>query len=53
MKEERIKQNLDLFSFTLTEEQMKQMDGINRNERINNPGEWMEVFFGKFYPIFD
>lgn len=53
VSEARIKENVDLFSFALTDEEMGKMDGINRNERINDPGIWMEAFFGKFYPIFD
>ncbi|MCM3586013.1 aldo/keto reductase [Mesobacillus maritimus] len=33
VKEHRIIENADIFDFTLTDEEMKQIDGLNKNER--------------------
>ena len=36
---EHIKANLDIFDFELTEEEMKQMAGLNKNVRYYYPDE--------------
>lgn len=42
---EHIKANFDIFDFNLTPEEMKQIDGLNRGERLINPDfapDWSE-----------
>jgi len=52
-QEDRIKQNLDLFSFTLTEEDMADIAGINQNLRLNDPGYFCPRNFQTQCPIWD
>jgi diketogulonate reductase-like aldo/keto reductase len=51
--ENRIKENHDLYGFTLTPLQMQAISSLNRNRRFNDPGIYTEPAFGKFYPIWD
>lgn len=50
---EHLRENLDLFDFELTSEEMAVMDGLNRNRRFNDPADFGEAAFNTFYPIFD
>jgi D-xylose reductase len=50
---ERLRENLALFDFELTEEDMLALSGLNRNRRFNDPGVFCEKAFGCFHPIFD
>jgi len=50
---ERIKQNLDLFGFELSIEDMKELQTLEKNLRFNNPGVFCEQAFNTFCPIFD
>lgn len=34
----RLSENSDIFGWELTEEDMKEIDGLNRNQRFNDPG---------------
>ena len=52
-KEERLLENIDLFKFKLTEEDMKAISSINRGLRFNDPGVFCEKAFNTFCPIFD
>lgn len=47
LNEARLKQNLELFDFTLTEEEMSEIAKLERGLRFNNPGVYAN------YPIFD
>lgn len=52
--ESRIKENIDLFSWNLTEEQMGQINALNKDHRFNDTVAYMDNgMCGKFYPIFD
>jgi len=54
VNEERMKQNINILldeSFVLSEEHMKQIDGLNKDRRYNDPGHFCEVAFGTFFPI--
>ena len=44
----RIEENFNVFDFTLTQEQVKQVDGLNKNERINKHEEAKNH---KYYPF--
>lgn len=50
MNEERMGQNLDILSFSLTEDQMKQINALDRNHRYN---DLMEYGFDFALPLFD
>ena len=50
---DRMKQNLDLYGFTLTPDQMAAISALNKNRRFNDPGIFTEPVFGRFYPIWD
>ena len=52
-KVERLKENLDVFDFDLTEEEMSAISGLNKNRRFNDPGNFCEAAFNTFYPIYD
>lgn len=52
-KVERLKENLDVFDFELTDKEMAAISGLNRNRRFNDPGNFCEAAFNTFYPIYD
>jgi D-xylose reductase len=52
-KVERLKENLDIFDFALTEQEMADISALNKNRRFNDPGHFCEDAFNKFYPIYD
>ncbi len=49
----RIKQNLDLFGFSLDDDDMKKLKSLDRNMRFNDPGKYCEQVFKVFCPIFE
>jgi D-xylose reductase len=53
VKLERLKENLSLFDFELTDEQMGTISGMDRNQRFNDPGVFCEQAFGCYYPIYE
>lgn len=50
---ERLKENLDIFDFCITDDEMKTISALNINRRFNDPGDFCEAAFNKFYPIYD
>ena len=50
---ERMKENLDIFDFELSAEEMSKISGLNINRRFNDPGQFCEEAFSTFYPIYD
>jgi D-xylose reductase len=52
-KVERLKENLNIFDFTLSEDEMLAIDALNCNRRFNDPGQFCEAAFGRFHPIYD
>ena len=52
-KVERMKENLALFDFALTEEEMESISALNCNRRFNDPGHFCEAAFNRFHPIYD
>lgn len=50
---ERLAENLSVFDFTLSENDMAAISALNQNRRFNDPGAFCELAFGKFYPIYD
>ena len=52
-KLERLAENLSLSAFTLTDEEMDAISGLNQNRRFNDPGVFCEAAFGTFHSIYD
>ena len=52
-RKERLAENLQLFEFSLTDEEMNAVGGLDRNQRYNDPGVFCEQAFGCFCPIYE
>lgn len=52
-RKERLAENLDIFDFELSDDEMAAISGLNQNRRFNDPGVFAEQAFGTFYPIYD
>jgi D-xylose reductase len=52
-KIERLKENIAIFDFELSEQEMTDILALNQNRRFNDPGDFCEAAFNKFYPIYD
>lgn len=50
---DHLRDNLAIYDFELSEDQMRAMDGLDRHRRFNDPGDFGEAAFNTFYPIFD
>ncbi len=50
---DRLAENLSLFDFELTEDEMTAISQLNRNRRFNDPGDFCETAFNTFCPIYD
>lgn len=50
---ERLKENLALFDFELSADEMDAISGLNQNRRFNDPGVFCDTAFNTFYPIYD
>lgn len=48
-----LEENIALFDFSLSDDEMNQINELNRNRRFNDPAEFGEAAFNTFYPIFD
>lgn len=49
----RLQENINIFDFALTDQEMLDISALNRNRRFNDPGQFCEAAFNKFYPIYD
>jgi len=49
----RLIENLGIFDFELTEEDMSAISSLNRDRRFNDPGDFCEVAFNTFFPIYE
>jgi D-xylose reductase len=49
----RLKENLALFDFELSGDEMAAISGLNQNRRFNDPGVFCDSAFNTFYPIYD
>jgi D-xylose reductase len=50
---ERLIENLDIFDFALSEQEMAAISALNINRRFNDPGNFCEAAFNTFHPIYD
>jgi D-xylose reductase len=49
----RHRENLELFDFELSSDEMEHISCLNRNRRFNDPGVFCEEAFNTFFPIYD
>lgn len=52
-KTERLKENINIFDFSLSDDDVADISALNRNRRFNDPGAFCEAAFNTFYPIYD
>ncbi|MEM7432181.1 MAG: aldo/keto reductase [Pseudomonadota bacterium] len=52
-KPERLSENIALFDFELSTEEMHAISALNQNRRFNDPAEFCEQAFNTFCPIYD
>lgn len=52
-KVERLRENLAVFDFELTDAEMQAISRLDRNRRFNDPGVFCEKAFNTFFPIFE
>eukprot|EP00934_Nitzschia_sp_Nitz4_P003044 Nitzschia sp. Nitz4//scaffold1_size375055//307734//308714//NITZ4_000323-RA/size375055-processed-gene-0.462-mRNA-1//-1//CDS//3329541186//3034//frame0 len=52
-KMERMTENRNVFDFTLSEDEMKKINSLNKNKRYNDPGDFCEGGMGTFCPIYE
>jgi D-xylose reductase len=50
---ERLRENLAVFDFELTANEMDAISKLNRNRRFNDPGVFCEKAFNTFFPIYE
>jgi D-xylose reductase len=49
----RLRENLAIFDFNLTDEEMAAISALNRNRRYNDPGFFCEAAFNTFCPVYE
>lgn len=52
-RSERLRENLRIFDFELSMEEMTAISALNRNRRYNDPGVFCEQAFNTFCPIYE
>ncbi len=50
---QRLRENLDLANFALTQAEMDGISSLDKNQRFNDPGAFCETAFGCFFPIYE
>ncbi len=50
---ERLQENLALFDFALSAEEMTAISALNQYRRFNDPGNFCEAAFDTFFPIYE
>ena len=48
----RLAENIDLFDFTLTGDEMAAIDKLDRKQRYNDPSNYCERFMNTHYPMY-
>ena len=52
-RQQRMIENLGVFDFELTADEMQAISALNCNRRFNDPGEFCESAFNTFFPIYE
>jgi D-xylose reductase len=50
---QRLRENLNIFDFELSADEMSAISALDRNRRFNDPGEFAERAFNTFLPIYE
>ena len=50
---DRLAENLAIYDFALTDQEMAAIDALDQHKRFNDPGAFGEAAFNTFVPIFD
>lgn len=50
---ERLRENLAIFDFELSADEMRAITALDRHQRYNDPGVFCEAAFHTFYPIYE
>lgn len=50
---ERLVENLSIFDFELTADEMQALSALDRGRRFNDPGVFCEAAFNTFFPIYE
>jgi D-xylose reductase len=50
---DHLRENLAIFDFELSAEEMHAITALNKNQRFNDPGDFAEKAFNAFLPIYD
>ncbi len=50
---ERLVENLAIYDFSLSADEMGQLDRLDRGRRFNDPGVFAEKAFQTFFPIYE
>ncbi|MEL6868352.1 MAG: aldo/keto reductase [Pseudomonadota bacterium] len=50
---ERLRENLAIFDFALSDAEMQAISDLNQNRRFNDPGDFCEQAFNRFHAIYD
>ena len=53
VRPERLRENIALFDFELTGEDMRSIASLDRGRRFNDPGVFAEAAFNTFYPVYE
>ena len=49
----RLKENISVFDFSLSQQQMSDIDALDQGKRFNDPGVFCESAFNTFFPIYE
>lgn len=49
----RLRENIALFDFELSDDELRVIGGLDRGRRFNDPGEFGESAFNTFFPIYE
>lgn len=49
----RLKENLAVYDFALSNDEMSAIAALNQNRRFNDPGDFCEQAFNTFFPIYE
>jgi D-xylose reductase len=53
VQDHRMRENLAITDFVLSNEHMERISRLNQNRRFNDPGAFCESAFNTFHPIYD
>lgn len=51
--QERMAENIRIFDFELSAEQMQQLNELDEGRRFNDPGDFGEAAFNTYLPIYE